>query len=161
MIVVPDRSVEYIRVPKCWFGDAVSSAMVKSVRPPTSKTRRKRIVLKKKVPAQIFWDLLAPFESNEIEGLVWNVGRTAAQNPTKATAAHLQYHYHIRKPGHVDRLWRLEERELEKANAKRIRRRGHGAAKLHLSLASQERGERSNLLAQVTGNISAKLTVCL
>lgn len=57
----------------------------------------------------------------------------------------------------MDKFWRLQDREP--LRRKRVEgalvtyRRGLRSAQLHLSKAAEERSERTDLLAQVTGNV--------
>ena len=63
----------------------------------------------------------------------------------------------------MDKFWCLEEKESVRRvrqGGKLVRtRRGKGSARLHLSAAAEERGERTDLLAQVTGQVHVLLRV--
>jgi hypothetical protein len=137
--------------------------MKTSVRPPTKSSRRKELRIDMKIPTVIFVDLMKPLDTGDAEGLEWMDETKSELVPTKTTNALQPYKYVIKKPSLVDKLWRLQEKEP----ARRMRkegvmvqcRRGLGSARLHLSDAAEERGERTDLLSQVTGSVTVTLKV--
>ena len=163
---LPPRVVEYIKVPKHWFTDPLQSAMSTTVRPPTAMTRRKQLKIEMKVPEDIFLDMMQPFNDDDMKDFQWITGsERRALQPTKVTQAYKLYKYVIKKPSLVDKLWRLEENEAPRKAARTKGgqlvpyRRGHGSSKLHLSQAAAKRGELTNLIAGVTGNVVIQLKV--
>ena len=134
------------------------------VRPPTKRTRRKQININMGLPEPIFMDLMSPLETGDADAFEWTDEKKTALKPTKETTGLLKYEYTIKKPAVVSKLWRLETREAApKAQRRGGRsaavRRGLGAARLHLSGAKEERGELTDLLAHVTGNVIIRFTV--
>lgn len=67
----PAPNEEMVSVPLSWFLEPVRNKMRKLVRPPTARTRRKQLVIKERVPIQVLWKMLEPFESGSISGLEW------------------------------------------------------------------------------------------
>lgn len=163
--LVPARVVEYIQVPKHWYTDVLHAAMSTTVRPPTALTRRKQQKIEMKMPEQIFLDMMNPFHDGEMEGFEWMCPERKALRPTKTTQAYAMYKYIIKKPSLVDKLWRLEVNEKKREPTRRKGgetvppRRGHGSTKLHLSQAAAKRGELTNLISGVTGNVIVQLKV--
>ena len=163
----PARKIEYIKVPKHWFSDPLNHALKTAVRPPTARTRRKELVITMKIPEEIFLDLLRPLESNSVTGLEWTDDKKTKLKPTKEKKTFNEYKYKISKPEVVDKIWRLHDREPTEPKGKKTGdggepvpwRRGHGGARLHLSHAAAERGETTDLLAQVVGTVQAELRV--
>ena len=135
------------------------------VRPPTARTRRKQQEIKQKMPIEVFYEIMSPLESTEVEGFQWLDEATKdALEPTSKTAALTTYKYILNKPALVDKVWDLRSIEERLAAIKRKKkparwRRGRGASKLHLSMAAAERGDTTSLLSAVTGNVIIKLDV--
>lgn len=159
-----ERKIEYISVPKHWFAEPLNHSMKTTVRPPTKKTRRKELLIDVRIPQQIFIDLMKPLDSNDVETFEWEDDETkTALKPTKDGKSFQEFNYTINKPMIVDKLWNLEERDparRRRQSGKLVSsRRGLGSARLHLSAAAEERGERTDLLAQVTGNVTVKFKV--
>ena len=159
------REIEYISVPKHWFTDPLLHAMKTVVRPPTKMTRRKQMTFDVKLPVQTFLELVMPFETGDCKDFEWLNDEKTALKPTQEAKTFTRYKYTIAKPALNDKLWRLEEHEpvpappTDKNGNKKQFRRGHGASRLHLSFAAQERGERTDLLSSVTGNTVLNLKV--
>ena len=64
------KIIEYIKVPKHWFSDPLLHAMKTVMRPPTAVTsRRKELKLEVRVPKEIFFDLVRPLETGDMEAL--------------------------------------------------------------------------------------------
>ena len=160
-----ERVIEYITVPKHWSADPLKHAMKTAVRPPTKLTRRKQIVIELKVPPQIFFDIMRPFETGELTGLEWVDPEKSALKPTNEKPTYHEYKYTVSKPAQNDKLWRLQDGEIAPRRQKKkdgsavAFRRGKGCSRLHLSAAAEERGARTDLLAQVTGNVILTLKV--
>ena len=142
--------------------------MTTVVRPPTARTRRKEIVINTKMPVEIFFDLVHPLESGCVKDFKWTDEKKTALEPTRKAKTFNEFKYTMDNPELVDNIWRLEDRETPPEPPKKKRggnaapapfRRGHGCAKLHLSHAAADRGELTDLLAQVTGNVHMKLKV--
>lgn len=153
--------IEYISLPKHWFSKPLLQAMATTVRPPTKSTRRKKLIIKLEMPKEIFFDLLKPLDAEDVDGLVWKDEARKELEPTEDFKTYHQYKYTIKKPSVVAKLWRLEESDKEPKrliNKKMGQavpfRRGLGSAKLHLSHAAGDRGERTDLISQVVGNVS-------
>ena len=115
-------------------------------------------------PKEIFFDLMKPLESGDMNNFEWEDDAKTTLTPTLDRPSFLEYRYTISKPQLVDKFWRLQE--IEGAREKRDKdgeirpsRRGLGSARLHLSKAAEGRGERTHLLAQVTGNVVVSLKV--
>ena len=159
----PPRQIEYISVPKHWFSEPLHHSMKTTVRPPTKKTRRKELTIETHLPLPIFLDLMKPMETGEMVGFEWEDEDKTKLVPTKDAKSFLQYKYTIAKPSAVDKFWRLHEtekpRRMRKGGKLVVCRRGLGSSRLHLSAAAEERGERTDLLAQVTGNVTVTCKV--
>lgn len=163
----PPRKIEYIRVPKHWFSDVLEHSMTTVIRPPTARTRRKELKIEVKIPEEIFLDLVRPLTTDCVAGFQWTDDKKAALKPTKTAKTYTMYRYDVTKPEVVDKIFRLHEREPNEPKKKKKgedgqvlpHRRGHGCSKLHLSAAAEERGERTNLLAQVVGKVTLSLKV--
>ena len=161
----PARIIEYISVPIHWFSDPLNQIMKTVVRPPTKLTRRKQQTIELKIPMKVFVTLMKPFNDGEMSGFAWQDTEKTELKPTKESKTFLEYKYTVTKPALIDQLWRLHEKEpAERPGKKRDKsgaiipyRRGHGSSRLHLSKAAAERGERSDLISQVTGNVMLKL----
>ena len=152
--------IEYIKVPKHWFTEPLNQAMKTAVRPPTARTRRKELVIEQRMPMAIFIELMKPMETGDINNLEWEDEEKTALKPTtneKTFKTMDEYTYVISKPAMVDKFWRLQAAESK--GRKGPFRRGLGSARLHLSKAAEQRGERTALLAQVTGNVTVSLKV--
>ena len=151
------RKIEYITIPKHWFADPLSHSMKTVVRPPTAKNRRKELKIEMNLPMECVYDLMKPLETDCVKGFKWMNETKTQLKPTSETKALRQYKYTIDKPALVDSLWRLEERETparRRDGTIKPTRRGLGASRLSLSAAAADRGELSNLLAGVTGNVT-------
>ena len=161
------RTVEYIKVPKHWFADPLHHIMKTIVRPPTARTRRKEQEIKIRVPEQIFLELMKPLNDNCMEAFEWVDEEKSALRPTRCGGTLTEYKYTCKNPEVLDSLWRLQDWEKapvgkktgKKTGKERSTRRGHGCARLHLSAAAEERGERTDLLAQVSGNTTITFKV--
>lgn len=157
------KEIEYIRVPKHWFADPLNITMKKVVRPPTKLTRRKELEINLRIPMEIFVDLMKPMDTGDMENFEWEDAQKTKLKPTKTTKGLEHFSYTISKPEKVDKFWCLQEREpvrrKRKDGALVPYRRGLGSSRLHLSTAAEERGERTDLLAQVTGNVTVALKV--
>lgn len=155
------KKIEYITIPKHWFTDPLTHSMKTVVRPPTARTRRKELKIEMKLPMQCFLDLMQPLETDCVTGFEWTDETKTQLKPTKSSKALCQYKYIIDKPSLVDRIWRLEQRETAgrcRDGTLKPTRRGLGASRLHLSEAAADRGEMSDLLAGITGNLTIHLT---
>lgn len=160
----PARKIEYISVPKHWFSDPLQHKIKTVVRPPTALTRRKEQIIEVKVPEEIFLDLVRPLENGDMEKFEWMSPEKSALKPTKEGKSFNQFKYKVSKPEVTDKIWRLHEHEKGVPVRKRSgeieqTRRGHGSARLHLSHAAEERGEKTDLMAQVVGNVTLDLKV--
>jgi hypothetical protein len=157
------KEIEYIKVPKHWFAEPLNSIMKKVVRPPTKRSRRKELEINLRIPMEIFVDLMKPMDTGDMEKFEWEDAQKTKLKPTKETKGLQHFSYMISKPEKVDKFWRLQEREpvrrKRKDGALVPYRRGLGSSRLHLSSAAEERGERTDLLAQVTGNVTVALKV--
>lgn len=151
----PQR-IEYVRLPKHWFTDPVLHALRTPVRPPTMKTRRKQAVVKMGCPKEVFFDLMKDIKEEDVEGIRWRAGKLL---PTAEKNTYFLFKYKIGKPSVVDKFWSLERSDKKKGKKSGPFRRGHGCARLHLSRAAAGRGERTDLIAQVTGNVIIELKV--
>jgi hypothetical protein len=144
-------------VPKHWFADPLHHSMKTAVRPPTKRTRRKELAIDQHLPLEIFLDLMKPMDDGDMEGFRWEDETKTKLTPTKEKATFTEYKYMISKPQNVDKFWCLQQKEqprrVRKEGALVTHRRGLGSARLHLSAAAEARGERTDLLAQVTGNV--------
>lgn len=153
-----DAAIEYIRVPKHWFSQPLHHAMKTVVRPPTARTRRKQLTIQMKIPEEVFIELMSPLESACVAGFEWVDESKTKLLPTEEKPTFLRYKYTVSKPSLLDKIWRLDTLEKEPARKKDKNgntvpfRRGHGCARIHLSAVAAQRGERTDLLAQVTGN---------
>ena len=101
-----------------------------------------------------------------ITAMEWTTEEKLELKPTLDKPTYKDYKYTVTKPAILDELWRLEQREIVPLKPKKNNqgeivafRRGKGCARLHLSGAAAERGELTDLLAQVTGNVIVKLKV--
>lgn len=152
--------IEYIKVPKHWFSDPLNHAMKTAVRPPTKRTRRKELTIDLHLPQEIFHDLMKPMDDGDMENFKWEDPAKTKLTPTTDKKTFLQFKYEIKKPQMVDKFWCLQSREqpsrVRKEGKMQKCRRGLDSARLHLSEAAEARGERTDLLAAVTGNV----TVC-
>ena len=123
--------------------------------------------IEERVPVEIFTDLMKPFNDGDLKDLKWTDADKTSLKPTKEGKAFDTFKYVVDKPEKVDILWRLQDREPAEPRGKKRgsdeqvlpHRRGHGCARLHLSHAAQDRGERTDLLAQVAGAVTVKLKV--
>ena len=118
-----------------------------------------------KLPERVWLDFLNPLETGEAHQLQWTSPAKEALVPTKETKAYTRYLLVVRKPSSIDKLWQLEKYEMEprpprdKHGVLKQFRRGHGASRLHLSAAGEARGEKTDLLAAVTGNVVLDMKV--
>lgn len=147
------RKIEYISVPKHWFTEPLEHTMRTLVRPPTSRTRRKQQTIDMKMPEQLFFDFLRPLETGDAAGLTWVDEEKSALQPTKDKPTYREYKYLITKPSLNDKVWRMQETDQAGVH------RGKGCARLHLSGAAEERGDKTDVIAQVTGNVILSLKV--
>ena len=141
-----------VTLPVTWFLMMFRAALNKLVKPVTAETRRVQKVLKMSMPMEVVMELLEPFSTGEIPGLEWETlacGRRLV--PTKTTATNHHYKYELTKGQLQDKLWRLQESDLQKKPGQMMWKRGSGAAKLHLSQAAAMRGELTQLLVLVCG----------
>ncbi|KAL1520429.1 hypothetical protein AB1Y20_022013 [Prymnesium parvum] len=129
--------LEMVTVPKHWFSKPVLQSMQKMVRPPTSKTRRKQLVIKVNAPEEVFFDVMRPVENGDADGLEWD--EEMRLKPTEERPNFQRYKYLIRKPALLDKIWRLEAHDKK--------------------LAAARRGEQTNLISQVTGNVCIEMKV--
>ena len=160
------RQIEYVKVPKHWFYDPLLHSMKTVVRPPTAMTRRKELKIEVRVPKEIFFDLVRPLATGDMEKFEWTSAKKVALKPTKEGKSFTTYNYLIKKPEINDKLWRLQEHESseimrDKSGTIRPTWRGHGSSRLHLSHAAQERGGKTDLLAAAVGNVMLNLKVPL
>jgi hypothetical protein len=150
-------------VPKHWFADPLNHALKTVVRPPTKLSRRKELTIEIKLPLPIFIDLMKPMDDGDMAEFEWEDEKKEALKPTTDKKSYTEYKYTIAKPEKGDKFWRLQDREplrrTRKAGKLVISRRGLGSARLHLSTAAEDRGERTDLLAQVTGNVIIRCKV--
>ena len=157
------RTIEYIKVPKHWFSEPLHHAMRTVVRPPTKKTRRKELVIDMHVPLPTFIDLMNPMDTGDMSGFEWVDETKTELKPTADKKTLQEYIYTIKKPELCDKFMRLQDRETPRRMRKEgglvLCRRGLGCARLHLSAKAEARGERTDLLASVTGNIIVKCKV--
>jgi hypothetical protein len=157
------RVIEYIKVPKHWFSDPLNHAMKTAVRPPTKRTRRKELVIDLHVPQEVFYDMMKPMDDGDMEGFKWEEAAKTKLAPTTDTKTFQQFKYEIKKPQMVDKFWCLQNREqprrVRKEGEMVTCRRGLDSARLHLSAAAEARGELTDLLAAVTGNVSVLFKV--
>ena len=155
----PPRLIEYIQVPKHWFSDPLIHSMAALVRPPTKNTRRKQLVIKMGMPLKIFLDLVKDLDSGDCPGFKWKDDSRSALEPTDDKPSYYRFKYTLGKPRLIDKVWSLEKRDKQRRAKPRPDgtpppfRRGKGAAKLHLSQAAASRGERTDLISMVTGNV--------
>lgn len=143
-------------LPLVWFILPLREKMSKAVRPPTALTRRTQRTIEMRFPLECFVRLMAPFESGSVVGLEW-LEQGLSLNPTRVQPTFKEFDYKLSKPSQLDALWEMQDWDAPRGNA--TWRRGHGAAKLHLSGAAGERGQRSSLLAMVCGNVCIRLRV--
>ena len=141
-----------------WFTEPLFKKMRAVVRPPTSSTRRKQQVITKDIPMEAFCQLLEKLDSGEVEGLVWLNGEKTELEATEVFPTYSVYKYKLDKPAIVDKVWDLRtiEERLAVISQKKVQkrwRRGRGSSKLHLSMKAAERGDCTNLLSAVTGNV--------
>lgn len=122
------------------------------------------MVLQVHCPEIVFIELLKPLQTGDAKDLEWiEEGKTL--KPTAIKKTFCAYNYTIRKPSLIDKIWRLElmdkKRRRSRKNGEEMLpwRRGHGCARLHLSQAAARRGEKTNLISQVTGNVIMNLKV--
>ena len=141
-----------MNVPMRWYVEPMRNAMRKAVRPPTANTRRRQRVIQMQVPMEAFEELLKDFATAELDGMVWVQG---SLQPTKETAAYLEYQYFVRKPSQLNKLWDLAT--WDNVIAGTPWKRGSGAQLLHLSQAACRRGQRSLLISSVAGNVCVRL----
>ena len=157
------REIEYISVPKHWFSEPLHQKMRTVIRPPTKSSRRKEMTIDLKVPQEVFVDLMKPMDDGDMEDFEWEDDTKMKLKPTKVGKSLDEYKYTIKAPAKVDKFWRLEQteptRRVREGGKLVRRRRGLGSSRLHLSAAAEERGERTDLLAQVTGNVTVHLKV--
>ncbi|KAL1515340.1 hypothetical protein AB1Y20_001971 [Prymnesium parvum] len=156
--------VEMIALPKHWFSEPLRHSMKTVVRPPTARTRRKQQTIKAKVPEETFFDLMKPLETGCTQGFEWIDAEKTRLMPTAEKPSYILFKYTFARPSVLDQIWRLEEetatRKKDKDGCLIPFRRGHGCARLHLSHAAADgRGERTDLIAQVTGNTTITFKV--
>lgn len=158
------RVIEYIQVPKHWSTEPIDQAMTTVVRPPTKGRRRKEIQMIMKCPMEVFVDLMQPMDSGDMTNFKWEDEAKTKLEPTrkaKTSKGLTEYKYTISKPKNVDKFWGLDRREeaRRQRTGSRLVHRGLGSARLHLSEAAESRGERTETMAQVTGNVTVGLKV--
>lgn len=141
-----------VTMPLSWFVQPLRQSLSCLVRPPTAKTRRVQRIIEKQMPAEAFFHLLSSFGDEELQGLKWE-GDALRPTSTKSKSF-LEYKYAISKPSQLDTFWGMD---MWEPPGKGMWRRGHGAAKLHLSRASEQRGATTSLLAMVCGNVAIRM----
>ena len=124
---------------------------------------RKELSIDFRMPQDNFVDLMKPMDTGDMENFEWEDEQKKSLVPTKVGKSFNEFKYLISKPSLVDKFWCLENKEsllkMRKDGKLVQRRRGLGSARLHLSKAAEERGERTDLLAQITGNVSVYFKV--
>jgi hypothetical protein len=94
-------------LPLRWFRDPLDAALKKVIRPATALTRRKEIVLKMKMPRDVFEDFMSPLTENDAEGLEREPATNRLQ-PTRVTGTLNHFKYTIKKGSVSDRLFQLD-----------------------------------------------------
>ena len=144
-----------LTMPLRWWVEPMRTAMRKAVRPPTATTRRRQKVIQMQVPMEAFVELLKDFVTAELDGLLWIGGPGPTLQPTRETAAFLEYQYYARKPSQLNKLWDLAT--WDNVIPGTLWKRGAGAQLLHLSQAACRRGQTSLLISSVAGNVCVRL----
>jgi hypothetical protein len=109
-----------------------------------------------KVPMEVLYHILAPFESSEISDLEWVDPATKSKlKPTRVTDSFNEYRYVVVKPGQLNTLFNLGEWDSEIPGTKW--KRGSGAQRLHLSQAAGQRGQTTTLISSVTGKVTVEV----
>ena len=111
--VATAATVPQVSLPISWFRDPLDEAIKKVVRPSTALTRRKELVIKMKVPREVFEDFMSPLQPADC-GTVANhkgLSRDPVTNklvPTKTTSALHHFKYEIERGGVSNRLFHLQ-----------------------------------------------------
>jgi hypothetical protein len=155
--------IEYISVPKHWFTKLLHHKIKTAIRPLTKSTRRKEQLLEMRIPQQIFVDLMKPMDTGDMDKFEWVDESKSSLKPTDDKPSYEEFKYEIKSPSLNDKFFRLEDKESTHKVRKEGRlvpsRWGLGCSRLHLSTAAEERGERTDLLAAVTGVVTVYFKV--
>ncbi|KAL1530411.1 hypothetical protein AB1Y20_001316 [Prymnesium parvum] len=144
---------QMVTIPMSWFLHPLHCSMRVCVRPPTARTRRAQRVIEVPMPYPCFVRLMSVFATGDLEGLEW-IGPQELKPTNSPRSTVKEYNYKLRQPAQLDRLWEMEAWDAPRHG--KAWRRGRGAARLHLSMASEDRGTRSSLLSMVCGNVSIR-----
>ena len=93
--------------PSRWFRDPFDKALKKLVRPATSHTRRKEVIIRMKMPRETFEEILKPLQEGDVEGFRRDTA-TGRLIPTSTTATLRKFEYTIKKGSVSDRLFHLD-----------------------------------------------------
>ena len=138
-------------MPAKWFLDPLRQSMRTLVRPCTALSRRKQLTISAQMPFRCFMDLMSPLEDGSVEGLQRDhMGRLV---PTKETPSMKRYQYVIRRGSLHDKLFSLQDFEVQKNKRNKRWRRSTGCARLYLSQAAERRGQVAHVMAMVCGNM--------
>ena len=141
-----------------WFTDPFYTSTKTVVRPAVASMRRKEVTVKVSAPMAAFKDILSGLE----DGCTAGFKRTERQRlvPTRNSSNSFIYQYKFKKASVIQKLMTLERGDLTRGPTGKLPRgaskRGLGAARLHLSKASQARGRLAKLISMVC---TATLTI--
>ncbi|KAL1522203.1 hypothetical protein AB1Y20_021841 [Prymnesium parvum] len=115
--------------------------------------QRKEICIKMKIPREVFEEILSPLQNGDAEGLEWVEGDIGEKHlkPTSTTQSLNHFKYTLRKGSVIDKIWDVGAHTTRKVEGRW--RRGLKSSRLCLSHAAGERGETSELIAMVSGNV--------
>jgi hypothetical protein len=145
---------EMSQVPTAWLSEPFSSALRKAVKPATSRTRRRLVQVRAKVPEEVFQDFVACLEDGDALGVQRDDSGKLV--PTKTTQTSQIYDYTIKKPTVVGKLFSLEDRDPKPAPGARepgAWHRGFKSSMLVLSQNGHKKGKKGEKVSMVAGTV--------
>jgi hypothetical protein len=151
-----------LSMPKHWFSDPLTKALMKLVRPAVAHTRRKMLTIKMALPREVFEDLMAPIKEGEVAGLTRNA-ETGLLLPTKKTGRLHRHDYTISRGSLTDRVFNfeaLEDQPPKSTSSKKQRTRPEvevlqageeDAYEVESIIASRKKGKRTQYLIKWAG----------
>ena len=150
--------VATVECPAHWWTEAFYKNLSKAVRPASSLSRRKMIVMRMPMPLSVFEDVLQDLPDGCADGLTRVDG---VLQPTKKTWATSTFHFLIKNMSTIDKLFALQKADVKPGGRGRPLKagmqRGKGASRLQLGVSAQRRGRKALLLSSAVGYASVKL----
>ena len=156
--LVRRKDPEMISLPKNWFTQEYFKDLRKVIRGPISKSRRRMVTFKSKIPRETFDELISKMKEDDVAALTWQDG---VLQPTKKTSSTLTYKFKTKRPMVADHIMTLERGDLRGVHAREGKgawRRSLGCATLKLA-DSARKSARASAFSMVGGNVTVKALV--